>query len=363
MSHHFDTDAAKDDPRLNICDMYLFGSGDRRTAMVLTVDADAGLSSPDLFHPEGIYAFRFDTDGDGREDLAIKVRFGDPRHEHGDEHRHVQDFQVLATLVRDGGLAGEVLVAGKTEEIAEANGVRVFAGLVPELWAADALAFQMALVGVLTEDRFHLSAFDNKQNTFATRNAMAIVIEVPDALLGSDAVRMWGTVSLFGHAPEVQVCRYGLPLFTHMFLANPTTPGLTERYHASDPTMDEATFRPAVHNLTARMLRAAGTTVDPEKAAEDVADRFCPDVMPFRLGTTAAFKVDEFNGRALIDDAYDVVWTLVAGQAIADGVAPDASRTRLDFPYFGAPYSAAEQTGMASIISQIGYNPNAKAPS
>jgi hypothetical protein len=43
----------------------------------MTSNADAGISSPDAFHPEGLYAFRVDTDGDAREDIVFKFRFGE----------------------------------------------------------------------------------------------------------------------------------------------------------------------------------------------------------------------------------------------------------------------------------------------
>ena len=80
MSHHFDTDQAKADPRLNICDLYVFKGGGERTVLAMTCCADAGISSPDLFHPEGTYAFRIDLDGDNKEELAFKFRFGEPQH-------------------------------------------------------------------------------------------------------------------------------------------------------------------------------------------------------------------------------------------------------------------------------------------
>ena len=48
--------------------------------MAMTCNADAGISSPDAFHPEGLYAVRFDTNGDAREEVAFKFRFGQPKH-------------------------------------------------------------------------------------------------------------------------------------------------------------------------------------------------------------------------------------------------------------------------------------------
>src|SRR5580693_4269795 len=117
MSHHFDTAQAKEDPRLNCCDLYLFRGGPGTTVMAMTSNADAGISSPDTFHPEGLYAIRFDTDGDAKEDVVFKFRFGEPQHAHGDEHRHVQSFKVIrATADQAKGLDGQVLATGQTGE-------------------------------------------------------------------------------------------------------------------------------------------------------------------------------------------------------------------------------------------------------
>src|ERR1700685_4841871 len=94
MSHHFDTPTAKEDPRINICDFYLFRGRPGTTVMAMTVNPDAEVSAPDTFRDEGLYAFRFDLNGDAREELTFKFRFGAPRHADGTEHRHVQDCQV-----------------------------------------------------------------------------------------------------------------------------------------------------------------------------------------------------------------------------------------------------------------------------
>ena len=94
MSHHFDTPTAREDPRICVNDFYLFDGAAGTTVMAMTVNADAGLSAPDTFRDEGLYAFRFDLNGDAREELTFKFRFGDSRHADGIEHRHVQDCQV-----------------------------------------------------------------------------------------------------------------------------------------------------------------------------------------------------------------------------------------------------------------------------
>ena len=54
MSHHFDTPTALEDPRINVCDFYLFDGGSGNTVMAMTVNPDAGVSSPDTFREEGL---------------------------------------------------------------------------------------------------------------------------------------------------------------------------------------------------------------------------------------------------------------------------------------------------------------------
>src|SRR6202012_5280691 len=92
MSHHFDTPTAREDPRINVRDFYLFRRRPGTVVVAMTVNPDAGLSAPDTFREEGLYAFRFDTNGDAVEDVTFKVRFGAVSHLEGDEHQHVQDF-------------------------------------------------------------------------------------------------------------------------------------------------------------------------------------------------------------------------------------------------------------------------------
>src|SRR5882762_3630423 len=94
MSHHFDTKLAREDPSLNVCDLYLFQGAPDTTVMAMTVNPDVVLSAPDTLHSEGLYAFRLDLTGDAREDVVFKFRFTEPRHVNRDEHVHVQKFQV-----------------------------------------------------------------------------------------------------------------------------------------------------------------------------------------------------------------------------------------------------------------------------
>ena len=42
--------------------------------------------------------------------------------------------------------------------------------------------------------------------------------------------------------------------------------------------------------------------------------------------------------------------TLAANVPLADGVAPDAARVRGEFPYYGTPYTSAEQVDVKPAV-------------
>jgi hypothetical protein len=351
MSHHFDTKAAKEDPSLNVCDFYLFEGAPRTTVMAMTVNPDLGLSAPDTLHIEGLYAFRFDLDRDAREDVVFKFRFGEPRHANGDEHRHVQSFKVLnATGGEIGGDGGAVLIEGETGgergKAQSKNGVRAYVGMAPELFAGDAGGLH-AFLAAFKERRFNGEAFQQKQNFFARRNLTAIVLEVPNDLIGKGRVHAWATSSLYGHAPEVQVQRWGLPLTTHIFLS--AGDELKEKFNASGPAEDEASIAKPIADFVTAMVTYTGSAVNPAEYGKRVAERLCPNMLPYELGTKAAFTVERFNGRPLGDDVMDVMLTLAANKPIADGATPDISRIRGEFPYFGEPYEKSEQMGVTPV--------------
>jgi hypothetical protein len=251
----------------------------------------------------------------------------------GDEHRHSQSFRVRkASGDQIGGDGGEILLEGVTGNLEETSGMRASVGAAPELWAADAIAFFNLLDGFYKEDLFDGDVFLHRKNLFRNRNVMAMVLEVPTSVIGEGKVHVWATGSLFGHAPEVQICRWGLPLFTHLFLSAPSRPDLPESFHANPPSQDLALFSEAVAGFVSMMAARAGSTDDPEIYGKQIASRLLPVMLPYELGTKAAFGLSTFNGRPLGTDAYDIMLSLSANRPIMDGVAPDRDKIRGEFP-------------------------------
>jgi hypothetical protein len=339
------TKLAKEDPSLNVCDLYLFQGAPDTTVMAMTVNPDVVLSAPDTLHIEGLYAFRLDLTGDAREDVVFKFRFNEPRHVNGDEHVHVQKFQVRrATGEAIGGDKGELLIEGDTGKVHSESGIRAFVGLAPDLFAADAVGTQSLQKAFYNEHRYDGDAFLRQRlNFFNNRNITAIVLEVPNHLIGKGTVHAWATASLYGHAPERQVSRWGLPMITHLFLNDPGNQEVKETYNKSVPSDDIALFSGYIADYIQKMTTYAGSAVNPEEYGKQMATRLCPNTLPYELGTAAAFDLARFNGRPLGDDAMDVMLTLLSNRPLQDGAAPDRNRIRTEFPYFGEPYSKEEQ--------------------
>jgi Domain of unknown function (DUF4331) len=349
MSHHFDTPTGKEDPRINICDFYIFEGSPGTTVMAMTVNPDAGLSGPVTFRPEGLYAFRFDTNGDAKEEVTFKFRFGDVRHPDNDEHSHTQSFQVFRATLDDAvrGAAGDLLIEGENGNVHTQGQIQAYAGLAPDLFAADPLLLRSLLNAFYKEQRYSPDVSKNRQNFFDRRNVSAIVLEVPNDLIGHGMTHSWATVSLYGHAPEVQVSRWGLPMVTHLFFSDPDKQEGKEEFNRASPSEDLDKFSGAIGEFVEKLTTYAGSAVSPGEYAKQVIQRLCPTTLPYRLGTPAAFERTSFNGRTLTDDAMDAMLSLASNNLLEDGVAPDRRRTRSQFPYFGEPYSSAEQVGVA----------------
>lgn len=346
MSHHFDTPTSREDPRINVCDFYLFGGAPGHTVMAMTVNPDAGISGPDTFRDEGLYAFRFDLNNDAKEELAFKVRFGSVEHAGGDEHQHVQHYEIRRSTGVQAlkGIEGELIASGATGTAASGKeSVKAFAGLAPDLFAGDAQALGKFRTALAQENRFAAEAWENRKNFFAKRNVTAIVLEVPTRMIGRGRVHAWATASLYGHAPEVQVSRWGLPLITNVLIPDEA---VRETYNRTGPADDREKLAQVLAQFTARVSDLAGSTPDPAEYGRQVADRLCPIMLPYELGSEAAFDFAGFNGRRLGDDVMDVIITLASNVALADGVAPDKARIRPDFPYFGPAFTAEEQAGV-----------------
>jgi hypothetical protein len=328
MSHHFDTPTGREDPWLNFGDLYLFeGSSEARTVMAMTSNPGVAPGAARAFRDDGRYEFRFDTNGDGVEDVSFKVSFG--------ESAGVQSFSVRRATGQDAisGSAGDLLAEGVTSEVAKGSqGTLAFTGIAWDVFAGDGTALE-AYEAHFATGTCAPEHFQNRANLFAGRRIAVIVMEVPTELIGTGQVNAWGTISLHGHAPEIQVARWGLPLLTHLFIRENQ---MREDFNRTAPSGNNTPFIERIAEVIRETVHRAGTVSNPEAYAERVLARLGSLTLPYKLGSTAAFDYMGFNGRALEDDVMDVMLSLMTNSALGDGVAPDPALIRDAFPYFHA---------------------------
>lgn len=324
MSHHFDTPTAREDSRLNLCDMYVFAGSPATTVMAMTINPAATAQTATPFRHEAIYAFRFDTDGDQQEDVSFKVRFTDCEAS--------QRFDVIHADHAPGGLEGDVIVTADLGVAADGttSDIRAFAGVVRDVFAGDAAGLEK-FKAAFAEGSYEPGAFDNRVNFFHDRTVAAIVLEIPNTVISNDIqVYAWSTVSLYGHAREQQVARWGLPLFTHVFLPEDD---LREQFNRSRPSDDTTMFVEATVRSVAGYTRLAGTAADPEAYGRRVASLLGSLTLPYQLGTAASFDYAGINGRGLDDNVMDNMLSLLTNSPLGTGIRPDSKLSDPNFPY------------------------------
>lgn len=342
MSHHFDTAAAQQDGRLDLCDLYLFaGEAPQTTVLILTVNPFAGQQSPVTFHPAGIYEFKLDADGDGWEEISYRITFGEADTEGKQPFELRRAEGTAAQMGRD----GDLLAASQTGAAAPlAGGGRVWIGLAADPFFGNGEGLDRFSQALAIEDHFDLHAFDDAENSFHRQSVTGIVLELPDAHLGSAVVRVWATTSLWRPEEQVQINRAANPLMPHLFHQDEA---LKTAFNQGHPSEDWGRSGAAVAARVAEVTRLAGTAADPATYGEWVAHCLLPDQLTYRPGTPAQYSRTVRNGRPLADDAMDTVLSLLVNRPFSDGVGSEGCH-QSTFPYL-----APAQVGQDAILPYL----------
>ncbi|GAA5156754.1 DUF4331 family protein [Amycolatopsis dongchuanensis] len=334
MSHHLDSPIARQDVRLDITDLYVF-RGETGTVFVINVcHSLAGDIPVPGYHPEGMYEFKVDTDGDAVENLTYRFVFGE-RDERGNQTYVVR--RLTGAEATDAFAQGEVVAEGVTgDAVTGASGLRVWTGkagdpfwIEPDVLHAVGHAFQDGTkvdLGEWTEAQ--------ATNLFAGHTVYSIVLEVPDAELGSGRIGVWAVATLATDAGGWRsINRVGLPMIHPLFTQ--FNEDLGDRLNAGVPSDDYATYGDLVSKEIAGVVAAYGTAEDPQAYGEKLAHKFFPNVLPYTVGTPASFGFAEWNGRTLTDNAPDVMFSTAANTPIRLGIGRESvtSKPTSTFPY------------------------------
>lgn len=318
----------------DINDVYVFqGANDARTAIAVTTHPAAGAIAPLRYARDVKYKINIDTDGDALEDLAYVWRFG--RTEKGRQTYKVNQYTGDGARTLTGG---SMLGAGRTDKtIRIKGGGKSFAGLRSDPFFFDLDAFRGAVLG---EDNGRTFC-DQDGGTagidfFASLNSNAIVMEVPDAVLGTN-IGVWATTI----GEDGQIDRMGRPAINTVFNSGADK----NAFNAGQPRDDFEVFGDNLRAVlkTFSALDSEGPYTDDQ--LETLTSVLLPDMLTYDTSTTAAGPL---NGRGPSDDVIDVELNVVTGGFSFEGrddvgaIGGDCVGPHDDylatFPYLGEPH-------------------------
>ena len=336
MSHHLDSPQARQDPRLNITDQYVFDDADG-TAFVMNVRTSlAGDTVPDGFHPEGRYEFKVHLDDAPRENLTFRWVFG-PRAGDRQEYRVIR---LSGNAAADDDAAGVEIIRGETgRPVAGPGGLRAWSGraLDPFFLDLDQLAAVDDLVQHGKDANITRFADGQATNTFAGSAVHSIVLRVPhtdEHLFHGRVVRVWSRAQLATDSGGWrQVGRAALPMIWPIF--RDAGSESSSRANETHPADDWANYGESIRAAITSSVQRLGTSDRATAYAQEVAERIIPDSLPYQIGTPAIFGFADFNGRRLGDNAPEVMFSLATNSAVGTGITgPATEGTRSeDFPY------------------------------
>jgi catechol 2,3-dioxygenase-like lactoylglutathione lyase family enzyme len=333
MSHHYsgpDYGFPYGDARLDLTDLYAFPHPERagKSILIMNVHPSLGVNpsvpTPDEpFAPGAIYEIKIDTDGDAIANIAYRVQFSSTeigmqtavlRRVEGSEAAETSDTGDVVLENAPVSVALKALVT-------ESGDYRFFAG-----WRSDPFFFDT--LGALKEFQFSGNDF------FANADVCSIVLEVPDAALGTGKIGLWHRTLDKVDGKWVQADRGALPSQS-IFL----TGDQKGAYLLGDPASD-ARFLP----VFAHSLEHTGGYVPQE--ARNVAATLLPDLLFYEPGRPAAYPN---NGRTLTDDVMDVFISIVTQERVTrDNVGPHHDFMAA-FPYLGPPHKARPAAQLTKV--------------
>lgn len=319
-SHHFELAAARSNPKIGLTDMYVFNApeGDR-TVFILNANF---LPQPggDLLDRSGLYNIHCAVDDSFK--AGVTWTFGY-------DGRHVRFGQLDEANGAVGKKGKELAKLTLGKEAKLPNGIRVWVGKAKDPFFGNSPGIG-AFRAQSKEGKYDPDVWvkASGKNIFAGRECCIFVLEVPNALL-SKKINVFSTVALNSHGSWHQVQYMANVLIAHSMLFEDEV--LKAGYDASRPDTQKD-FGNIFSARIARSAHLAGSRPDPFAYGDEMAKRLLPDVMPYEVGTPAAYLVDKVNGRKLSDDAMTTTITWLIGKPTNQGVKDPVNYTSA-FPY------------------------------
>ena len=327
MSHHYsgpNVGFPRGDARLDLTDLFAFPKpGDAgRSILILDAHPSSGVNPPqpttaEPFAPEAVYELRIDTNGDAVADIGYRLRVStSPGGAQTATLRRAEGAQA-ARMGDEGRVIAERIPVstGREARATEAGDHRVFVGRRSDPFFFD-------VMGALHDLQF------TGDDYFADKNVQSLVLDVPNAALGSGPVGLWMRVLVpSGGAGGgwVQVERGARPTQT-VFLAGDAR----EAYLAAEPKDDDRFVEVFAHELA----HAGGYAPEDAKRA---ARALLPDIMKYDPRRPASYPT---NGRLLTDDVIDIFLPILTNGKVKGDKVGHHRDLLAEFPYLGPPHDA-----------------------
>ncbi len=285
------------DSRLDLCDLYVFGSpaDPQRTALILTANPEAG-----PLYPDAVYRLAIDHSGDLRNDIAFSFVYSAP----------VDGAQTVNVYLAVGNQASTVAAVGS----------QIFGGVE--------VSFGERLTAV-ESGGFTFASGARSDPSRAETNVVAMIIELPNSYLSaSPDVRIWARCSMLKDRQWVHTDRAGHPSLGDFITAD----NMRAQYQGGEPNRDRERW---MGQLIEVMVRNGGYTR--QEAIEAInADGTLPDVLTYDPSRPAKYP----NGRTPTDDGIGYLRAfLTNGQSPPSGWSPHTDVLG-EFPYLGPPHLA-----------------------
>ena len=280
----------------DINDLYIFPAPQTgETVIIMTTNPMAGVMGPTTFLSNAKYELLIDTNADDQGELVFRVTFSQPA------RTGEQAFTVTnaAASVRARGLVGQTVPI--------LGGGRILAGVFDDPFFFDRIAAQQSL---------SFCRDDGGIDFFRGLNVNAIVLQVPQSMLGGARIGVWSRIVWNGG----QVDRMAHPSLNALLIPE----SRRDEFNQAEPVADAA-FRSDVVSS----LLALGSN---QSMASSIADALLPDLLRFDAAIADGFR----NGRRLTDDVVDqelAQWT--NGRVLTDCVSSDSAFSTA-FPYLAA---------------------------
>src|SRR5262245_26090972 len=322
MSNHFS--AAKlqhpgDDARLDITDLFVFAAPDNPDRTVLIMNSNP-FTKGNGFHPDAVYRFNIDTDGDALADVAFSFTFSELK----DGRQTGTAYCATGSDAQTREPRGDVLIhatpvgVDATAEPVQAGPCRLFTGTRSDPFFADADGVLHWLIDG-QQGNFQWTGTD----TFAGANILSIAVEAPNDMLGpGPSIGAWITTSLRRDGALVPMDREGNPSFNPILNAD----DIKDQFNATDPVDD-------VENYLQPLAGTLQRHGYPPDEADAAARTLLLDILHYDRTRPAHYP----NGRVMTDDVFSArMIFMVHGQATPQPVEPHDDLLA-HFPYLGPP--------------------------